>query len=48
MSRTYLVNDNLIYAHLHRLPHVGFATFYILVFNLRGVSDVRVRRLNYH
>ena len=28
-------NDNLIYAHLHRLPHVRFATFFLLVLNIR-------------
>ena len=41
-------NDNLIYAHLHRLPHVGFATFILLVLNLRGGNDLSVHKLNYH
>ena len=44
----WYVNDNLIYAHLHRLPHVGFATFFLLVLNLREVHDVSVHKLNYH
>ena len=38
----------LIYAHLHRSPHVRFATFSLLVLNLRGVSDVSVHKLDYH
>ena len=37
MSRhTWYVNDNSIYAHLHRLPHVGLLHF-LLVLNLRGM-----------
>ena len=27
-SHIWYVNDNFIYARLHRLPHVGFATFF--------------------
>ena len=28
----WYVNDNLIYAHLYRLPHVGFATLFFIDF----------------
>ena len=47
-DQIWYVNDNLIYAHLHRLSQVGFATFFLLVLNLRGVNDVSVHKLNYH
>ena len=47
-GRIWYVNDKLIYAHLHRLPHAVFATFVLLVLNLRWVNDVCVHKLNYH
>ena len=47
-NHTLYVNDILIYAPLHRLPHVGFATLFLLVLKLRWVHNVRVHKLNYH
>ena len=46
-GHTWYFNDNLIYAHLHH-PHVGFATFILLVLNLCEVNDVSMHKLNYH
>ena len=44
-AHIFYVNDNLIYAHLQRLPHVGFATFFLFGFKFMWVNDVSVHKL---
>ena len=42
----WYVNDNLIYADLHRLPHVNLKP--IKKQTPPGVNDVSMHKLNYH
>ena len=44
----WYVNDNLIYAHLHRLPHLHLKPIKKMYQIPRWVNDVSMHKLSYH